>query len=179
MSLSSLCVQIHRPDSKFSMLAVGESRSFSFPCCCSVQTAAKTCSQCQAQRRDDCSNFDCFLAVSAGQCNFWHKSAARQIRPFFSRPPYNLIKVPAWSIITIVSILSVYTNNKALSHFLFSLSDFSHLRDGGSGVALCCHGGELQTVIFQVLELWCVREFQSTLSCFLFLAICGSEFCPV
>lgn len=102
-------------------------------------------------------NSDCFLAVSAGQCNFWPRSPQLDKSClFFSRPPYNLIKVPAWSIITIVSILSVYTNNKALSHFLFSLSDFPHLRDGS--VALCCHGGELQTVIFQVLELWYVRE---------------------
>lgn len=176
MSLSSLCVQIHRPDSKFSTLAVGESRSFSFPCCCSSQNVFTMPSTTKGRLF----NSDCFLAVSAGQCNLCHRSPQLdKSRPFFSRPPYNLIKVPAWSIITIVSILSVYTNNKALSHFLFSLSDFSHLRDGGDGIALCCHGGELQTVIFQVLKLWYVREFQSNLSCFLILAICGSEFCPV
>ncbi len=53
------------------------------------------------------------------------KSTARQISSVLQSSPYNLIKVPAWSIITIVSILSVYTQQGLKSFPLLFIGLFS------------------------------------------------------
>lgn len=82
------------------------------------------------------------------------KSAARQISSVLQSSPVQPYQGSCLiDYNDCVDSVCIHKNNKALSHFLFSLSDFSHLSDGSDGIALCCHGGELQTVIFQVLEL--------------------------
>lgn len=159
---------------------------FSFSCC-SVRWTAKHVHDAKHNEGATVQLTDCFSAVSTGRCNFWHcrvtvgfqssQISSTPLLKSFSVVRINLIVNPevlASLNMKIVSNLSVYTNNKALSHFL--LSEFRRL--GDSSVALCCPGGELPSVLFQVLSN-CDTSFENILSCFRFLAVCGSEFCPV